>query len=106
MQKIAMLGGGFIGRFYAESLHGQRSRDRVVAIYARREETARKFAADYGCDFWSTEMEAVIANPEVTMVCIALPNNLHEPAVQLCAKHKRMLSAPSRWAGMPMKRCA
>ncbi|MBO0930146.1 Gfo/Idh/MocA family protein [Fibrella aquatilis] len=89
MQQIAMLGGGFIGRFYAESLQGQRSRDKVVAIYARREETAQKFAADYGCTFQSTDMEAVIAHPDVTLVCIALPNNLHAPAVALCAKHKK-----------------
>ncbi|HEV7348983.1 Gfo/Idh/MocA family oxidoreductase [Telluribacter sp.] len=89
MQKIAMLGSGFIGRFYADSLHGQRSRDRVTAIYARREESAKKFATDYGCDFWSTQMEEVIAHPDVTMVCIALPNNVHEEAVLLCAKHKK-----------------
>ena len=89
MQQIAMLGGGFIGRFYAESLHGQRSRDKVVAIYARREETAKKFADDYGCSFWTTDMEEVIAHPDVQMVCIALPNNLHLAAVELCAKHKK-----------------
>ncbi len=57
MQRIAMLGGGFISRFYAESLHGQRSRDRVVAIYGRREETVRKFADDYSCAIRSTDME-------------------------------------------------
>ncbi|WP_342088894.1 Gfo/Idh/MocA family protein [Dyadobacter sp. OTU695] len=89
MQKIAMLGSGFIGRFYAESIHGQRGRDRVVAIYARREESAKKFADDYGCDFWSSNMEEVIAHPDVNMVCIALPNNVHEEAVMLCAKHKK-----------------
>lgn len=89
MQRIAMLGGGFIGRFYADSIHGQRSRDQVVAIYARREETAQKFAADYGCSVASTNMEEVIAHPNVDMVCIALPNNLHETAVNLCAKHKK-----------------
>lgn len=89
MQRIAMLGGGFIGRFYADSLQGQRSRDQVVAIYARREETAQKFAADYGCAVASTNMEEIIAHPDVDMVCIALPNNIHEAAVQLCAKHKK-----------------
>ncbi len=89
MQKIAMLGSGFIGRFYAESIHGQRSRDRVTAIYARREESARKFAKDYGCDFASSNMEEVIAHPDVTMVCIALPNHVHAEAVMLCAKHKK-----------------
>lgn len=89
MQNIAMLGSGFIGRFYADSIHGQRGRDRVTAIYARREESAQKFARDYGCGFWSSNMEEVIAHPDVNMVCIALPNNIHEEAVMLCAKHKK-----------------
>lgn len=89
MQKIAMLGSGFIGRFYAESIHGQRGRDRVTAIYARRDESAQKFAKDYGCDFASSDMEAVIAHPDVTMVCVALPNHVHAEAVMLCAKHKK-----------------
>jgi len=89
MQKIAMLGSGFIGRFYAESLIGQRSRDKIFSIYSRREESAKKFAADYGCSHWTTDMEASIAHPEVTVVCIALPNNLHEAAVMLCCKHKK-----------------
>jgi predicted dehydrogenase len=89
MQSIAMLGSGFIGRFYAESIHGQRGRDRVTAIYARRDESAEKFAKDYGCDFWSSDMEEVIAHPDVNMVCIALPNHVHEAAVLLCAKHKK-----------------
>lgn len=89
MQKIAMLGSGFIGRFYAEAIHGQRGRDRVVAIYARSEANAKKFAADYNCPIWSIDMEEIISNPEVTIVCIALPNNKHEDAVRLCAKHHK-----------------
>lgn len=84
-----MLGSGFIGRFYADSILGQRSQDKVVSIYARREESAKKFAADYGCSHWATDMEKVIAHPEVDVVCIALPNNLHEAAVMLCCKHKK-----------------
>ncbi|MDO6434496.1 Gfo/Idh/MocA family oxidoreductase [Flavitalea sp. BT771] len=89
MQKIAMLGSGFIGRFYAESIQGQRSRDKIISIYSRREESAKKFAADYGCSHWTTDMEASIAHPEVDVVCISLPNNLHEAAVMLCCKHKK-----------------
>jgi predicted dehydrogenase len=87
--KIAMLGSGFIGRFYAESLHGQRSRDRIVSIYSRRDESAKKFASDYGCARWTVNMEEAVANPDVDVVCIALPNNLHEAAVLLCCKHKK-----------------
>ena len=89
MQRIAMLGSGFIGRFYAEALHGQRSKDKVIAIYARNEDSASKFASDYNCSIWSSDMETVISHPEVNMVCIALPNNVHEEAVNLCVKHKK-----------------
>jgi len=86
---IAMLGSGFIGRFYTDSLHGYRSKDKVVSIYSRREESAKKFAADYGVPFWTIKMEEAIARPEVEVVCISLPNNLHEEAVMLCCKHKK-----------------
>ncbi|RAK31560.1 UNVERIFIED_ORG: putative dehydrogenase [Chitinophaga ginsengisegetis] len=84
-----MLGSGFIARFYADSLQGQRSRDKIVSVYSRREESAQKFATDYDVAFQTTEMEAAIARPEVDVVCVSLPNNLHEAAVNLCCKHKK-----------------
>jgi len=87
--RIAMLGSGFIGRFYADSLQGQRSRDRIISIYSRRETSAKKFASDYGCSHWTMDMEESIAHADVDVVCIALPNNLHEAAVLLCCKHKK-----------------
>ena len=86
---IAMLGSGFIGRFYADSLQGYRSKDKIVTIYSRKEESAKKFAADYKVTFATTDIEAAINRPEVEVVCISLPNNLHEAAVMLCCKHKK-----------------
>jgi predicted dehydrogenase len=86
---IAMLGSGFIGRFYADSLQGYRSKDKIVSIYSRREESAQKFATDYKVPFATTDLEAAINRPEVDIVCISLPNNLHEQAVMLCCKHKK-----------------
>ena len=47
MQKVSMLGSGFIGRFYTDSLHGYRNKDKVVSVYSRRLESAKKFAKDY-----------------------------------------------------------
>ena len=84
-----MLGSGFIGRFYADSLQGYRNKDKIVTIYSRKEESAKKFAIDYQVDFATTDMEAAINRPEVEIVCISLPNNLHEAAVMLCCKHKK-----------------
>lgn len=89
MQRIAMLGSGFIGRFYADSIQGYRSKDKIVSIYSRREESAQKFATDYQCHHHTTVMEEAISRADVDIVCIALPNNLHEEAVMLCCKHKK-----------------
>jgi predicted dehydrogenase len=86
---IAMLGSGFIGRFYADSLQGYRSKDKIVSIYSRREESTKKFANDYKVAFATTNMEEAINRPDVDVVCISLPNNLHEEAVLLCCKHKK-----------------
>jgi predicted dehydrogenase len=89
MIKIAMLGSGFIGRFYADSIQGYRNSDKIVSIYSRRPESAKKFADDYQVAHWTTNMEESIAHPDVQIVCISLPNNLHEEAVMLCCKHKK-----------------
>jgi predicted dehydrogenase len=87
--KICILGGGFIGRFYAESLHGQRNKDRVHVVYARRQETAERFAIDYQIPHYFMDMEAAIAHPETEVVVIATPNFVHKDAVMLCVKHKK-----------------
>ena len=84
-----MLGSGFIGRFYTDSLHGYRNKDRVVSIYSRREESAKKFAKDYDVPHWTIDMEESISHKDVDVVCISLPNNLHEEAVHLCCKHNK-----------------
>jgi predicted dehydrogenase len=89
MAKVCILGGGFIGRFYAESLCGRRSKDSVTVVYSRKEATASRFAKDYDVPHYYTEMEDAIAHPESEFVVIALPNYLHEEAVMLCVKHKK-----------------
>jgi predicted dehydrogenase len=89
MAKVCILGGGFIGRFYAESLCGRRSKDTVNVIYSRKEATASRFAKDYDVPHYCTEMEDAIAHVESEFVVIALPNYLHEEAVMLCVKHKK-----------------
>lgn len=84
-----MLGSGFIGRFYADALLGNRSGDKIVSIYSRRQESAQKFADDYKVAHVTIDMEEAISQADVDVVCIALPNNLHEEAVMLCCKHKK-----------------
>ena len=89
MANICILGGGFIGRFYAESLCGRRSKDTVTVVYSRKVATATRFAKDYNVPHFYTEMEDAIAHEASEFVVIALPNYLHEEAVMLCVKHKK-----------------
>jgi len=89
MQNIAMLGSGFIARFYADSLQGYRNKDKIVSVYSRKEESVKRFSKDYNVTHSTTDMEVAIARPDVDVVCVALPNNLHEEAVMLCCKHKK-----------------
>lgn len=85
MAKVAMLGAGFIGDFYTHSLHGMRSRDSVQTIYSRDEGRGKAFAEKHGIPVWTTSMKAAIDDPDVELVVIALPNNLHLDAVKLAA---------------------
>jgi len=81
-----MLGSGFIARFYADSLAGQRRKDTLHSVYSRTGDKAEKFAKDYGLPHYTTSMAEAIEHPEVDVVVIALSNDLHLAAVEACAK--------------------
>ena len=86
-----MLGTGLIGLFYTATLHGQRNRDRVEVVYSRSQERADAFAAEHGIPQRSTDLEEAIAHPETDTVVIGLPNDLHEEAVALAARHGKAI---------------
>lgn len=87
--KLAILGTGFISRFYAESLVAQRRKDEVVMVYGRDEAKTKQFAADYNIPGWSTDMDKAVAHPDVEAVVIGLANNVHLDAVLACAAAKK-----------------
>ena len=85
MHRITMLGGGFIGNFYTQTLHGGRSQDRVQVVYSRSAERARNSAAAWGVPRWTTDMAEAIDDAETDVVVVGLPNHLHKDAVLLAA---------------------
>jgi len=90
--KISLLGTGLIGGFYTQSLHGQRSKDRVVNVYSRTEERAREFSDKWDIPNWTTDMNEAIENPKAEIVLIALPNYLHkEVAIKAADAGKAVL---------------
>ncbi|QDT02000.1 1,5-anhydro-D-fructose reductase [Rubripirellula lacrimiformis] len=86
MTRIAMLGTGLIGSSYTQALHAGRSRDRVQLVYSRSPENAAAFAAKWGVDRWTANLDDAIGDDSTDAVIIALPNDLHERAVMAAAK--------------------
>ena len=82
---ITMLGSGFIGDFYTKTLHAQRGRDRVRVVYSRSETRGAAFGERWAIPESTTDMQAAIRHPETDVVIVALPNHLHEEAVQAVA---------------------
>ncbi|HEV7380172.1 MAG TPA: Gfo/Idh/MocA family oxidoreductase, partial [Dyadobacter sp.] len=68
MAKIAILGGGFIGRFYAESLTGRRGRDTVEVVFSRSEASAVRFSQDYKVPHFFTDMEEAVRHADAEIV--------------------------------------
>ncbi|HUT17671.1 MAG TPA: Gfo/Idh/MocA family oxidoreductase [Anaerolineae bacterium] len=92
MHKVTMLGTGLIGRFYTQTLHGQRNRDRVHTIYSRTAERAKAFAEEWSIARWTTDLDEAIEDPETDTVIIGLPNNLHKAvAIQAAEAGKAVL---------------
>ncbi len=85
MANITMLGTGLIGTFYTQTLHGLRSRDRVVNVYSRSGERAKAFAAERGIPRWSSNLRDAILNSGSEIVVVGLPNDMHREAVLLAA---------------------
>jgi predicted dehydrogenase len=87
--KLAILGTGFISRFYAESLVAQRRKDVVTMIYGRNKDKAIKFAEDYKVPNYATNIKEAASHKDVDAVVIGLPNDLHLEAVLACAAAKK-----------------
>lgn len=79
--KVAMLGTGLIGNFYTQSLHGLRSRDQVTVVYSRSQDRAATFAGEYNIPRWTTNIKEAVTNPDVEVVVVGLPNNMHKEAI-------------------------
>ncbi len=78
---IALLGTGLIGTFYTMSFHGLRSRDKVTVVYSRSKERGEKFARENNIPRWTTDLREAVTSPEVDVVVVGLPNNLHKEAI-------------------------
>jgi predicted dehydrogenase len=83
--RVGLLGSGFISDTYADALQDVRNAE-IVANYSRDLQRAQNFAAKWGpIPNQYDSMEALCANPDVDLVVIALPNEVHVEAVRIAA---------------------
>lgn len=83
---IGMLGTGFIGDFHTRGLRHVPVA-RPVACFGRDAERREAFARTHGYARAFDSIDAVCADPEVDLVVVSLPNQLHVEAVQAAARH-------------------
>jgi len=83
--RVGLLGSGFISDTYADALQDVRNAE-IVANYSRDISRAREFAEKWApIPTQYDSMEALCADPEVDLVVIALPNEVHVEAVRIAA---------------------
>ena len=86
--KVGIAGAGFIGPAHVEAL--RRNNIPVVGLSEATAELAQKKAAEMGIEKAYPSYEAMIANPEITVVHLTTPNYLHHAeakAALLAGKH-------------------
>jgi UDP-N-acetylglucosamine 3-dehydrogenase len=73
---VAILGCGFMGAAHAGNYAALGQRVRVKSVYSRTEDRARRVAETVGAEATS-DLEAVLADPEIEAVDVCLPTPLH-----------------------------
>jgi len=85
--KWAILGTGTIAKKFATTLFQMRGEgERLVAVASRTWENAQVFASVYGAEKAYGSYEAVMADPNVDAVYIAIPNTSHAAAADMALR--------------------
>ena len=91
MIQWGILGAGNIAHRFAASLAGEPD-CRLAAISGRNPEKLKAFSALFGNPVWYTDHQALIDDPQVDAIYLALPHGLHrEWAVKALAAGKAVL---------------
>lgn len=88
MEKIrwGILGAGRIARKFASDLKLVEDAE-LIAIGSRSQQSADDFGDEFGIKYRHDSYEALVSNPEVDVIYIATPHNLHCENTLLCLEH-------------------
>lgn len=74
--KLATIGTGSIVEGFLHAT-AQNEGCEAIAVYSRKEETGRTLATKFGINTVYTNLDEMLANPEIDFIYIASPNGLH-----------------------------
>lgn len=84
---FGILGAGLVAPFHAKGIKHSRG-GRLVAVCDTNRPRAEKLAAEYGTRAYES-LNDMLADPEVDVVNVCLPNHLHFDAVLACAMARK-----------------
>ena len=91
--RFGLVGTGLAGPLFAGALAARPDGAELVAVAARREESARAFAAKHGITAVHANWQALVNDPAIDAVCIATPTGSHrEIAVAAAQAGKHVLT--------------
>lgn len=83
------VGVGLVGSQFVSSIHFEAlshvARADVLAVASPTTEHVRRFAQERGIPHWFTDYQQILEMPEVELVVLGLPNDLHRQAVERAA---------------------
>ena len=88
MQKVGIVGCGFMGRMHA-NVYSLLDNAQLVALVDRNPEKREKYAADFSVPAYETMHEMFEKNPDLDVVDICLPTYEHKDAVLMVAAAKK-----------------
>lgn len=91
---FGQVGLGMVAAYHAEAIRALEARHnvRLAGVAARDPERARAFAERHGVPFHTGDLAALLARPDIQVVCVLTPSGAHlEPALQAIAAGKHVV---------------
>lgn len=85
--KVGLVGAGFAANIHMTAYNENREFFEVVAVTAKHVENAKKFAERYGIPVVCKSMDELISHPEVDVVDVCVPTNIHDEVILKAAKN-------------------
>ncbi len=82
---VGIVGSGFISEIHATSFAQARGAE-MVAVASRQDDRARDFASRHGIPRVVADYRELIALPEVDVICLGVPNDLHHEMTVAAAR--------------------